>query len=265
MRIIQRFGRIDRIGSQNAVIQLVNYWPDIELDSYISLKGRVESRMKATILTATGDDNLLSDDEKGDLDYRREQLRRLQEEVVDLEEMDTGINIMDLGLNEFRLDLLAYLKENHDVEHTPFGMNAVVPADEDLEPGVIFILKNRNNAINIGRQNQLHPFYMVQVSDSGEVLTTHLNPKHLLDLMRLACKGKNEPYKGLCKSFNHETKDGRRMQHYSELLGKAVESIVDVKQESDIDSLFTPGQTSALQGDIHGLDDFELISFLVIR
>ena len=265
VRIIQRFGRIDRIGSQNAVIQLVNYWPDIELDSYISLKGRVESRMKATILTATGDDNLLSDDEKGDLDYRREQLRRLQEEVVDLEEMDTGINIMDLGLNEFRLDLLAYLKENHDVEHTPFGMNAVVPADEDLEPGVIFILKNRNNAINIGRQNQLHPFYMVQVSDSGEVLTTHLNPKHLLDLMRLACKGKNEPYKGLCKSFNHETKDGRRMQHYSELLGKAVESIVDVKQESDIDSLFTPGQTSALQGDIHGLDDFELISFLVIR
>ena len=157
VRIIQRFGRIDRIGSRNEVIQLVNYWPDIELDKYIELKGRVESRMKATVLTSTGDDNLLSANEKGDLEYRKNQLKKLQEEVVDIEDMDTGINIMDLGLNEFRLDLLSYIKENPDVEHTPFGMNAVVGATDLAKPGVIYILKNRNAGINIDKMNLLHP------------------------------------------------------------------------------------------------------------
>ena len=265
VRIIQRFGRIDRIGSQNETIQLVNYWPDIELDQYIELKGRVESRMKATILTATGDDNLLSADEKGDLQYRREQLERLQSEVVDLEDMDTGINIMDLGLNEFRLDLLQYIDDGHDIEHTPFGMSAVVESNNPNERGVIFILKNRNNAVNIGKQNLLHPFYMVQVGDDGQILCDHLQPKHLLDIMRLTCKGKTSHDANLCREFNRETRDGRRMQKYSNLLGKAIESIVTVKQQTDIDSLFSFGDTSALVGDIHGLDDFELICFLVIR
>lgn len=152
VRIIQRFGRIDRIGSRNKEIQLVNYWPDMELDEYIQLKGRVESRMKATILTSTGDDNLLSDNEKGDLEYRRKQLKHLQEEVVDIEDMDTGINIMDLGLNEFRLDLLSYIKEHPDIEHAPFGMNAVAGAKGDIKPGVIYVLKNRNNAVNIDKK-----------------------------------------------------------------------------------------------------------------
>lgn len=265
VRIIQRFGRIDRIGSTNDVIQLVNYWPDIELDEYISLKGRVESRMKATILTATGDDNLLSNDEKGDLDYRRAQLKRLQEEVVDLEDMDSGINIMDLGLNEFRLDLLAYMKDNDDVEHTPFGMSAVVEHNSLVKPGVVFILKNRNNTVNIGRLNQLHPFYMVHVNDDGEVVTSHLNPKQLLDTMRLVCKGKKEHDPKLCKDFNRATQDGRKMEHYSELLKSAISSIVRVKAENDIDSLFSQGETTAKVGDIHGLDDFELICFLVIK
>ena len=265
VRIIQRFGRIDRIGSKNAVIQLVNYWPDMELDKYIELKGRVESRMKATILTSTGDDNLLSNEEKGDLQYRRDQLKRLQEEVVDLEDMDTGINIMDLGLNEFRLDLLQYMNEGHDVEHTPFGMSAVVESAEPNSKGVIYILKNRNNAVNIGKQNLLHPFYMVHISDDGEVLCDHLHPKQLLDLMRLTCKGKTEYNKELTRAFNKETRDGRRMDKYSGLLGDAIASIVDVKQQSDIESLFSFGETTALKGDIHGLDDFELICFLVIR
>ena len=265
VRIIQRFGRIDRIGSRNAVIQLVNYWPDMELDKYIELKGRVESRMKATILTSTGDDNLLSAEEKGDLDYRREQLQRLQEEVVDIEDMDTGINIMDLGLNEFRLDLLQYMNEGHDVEHTPFGMSAVVQGKDPEDKGVIFILKNRNNAVNIGKQNLLHPFYMVHISESGEVLCDHLHPKQLLDLMRLTCKGKSDYDKALTKLFNRETRDGRRMEKYSDLLGKAIASIVEVKQQSDIESLFSFGETTALVGDIHGLDDFELICFLVIK
>ena len=135
------------------MIQLVNYWPDVELDDYIKLKGRVEARMKVTVMTATGDDNLLSDEEKGDLQYRKEQLKRLQEEVVDIEDMDTGINIMDLGLNEFRLDLLAYMKDNPDIAHTPLGMSAVVGSSDFVQPGVIYVLKNRNNGVNINNQN----------------------------------------------------------------------------------------------------------------
>ena len=264
-RIIQRFGRIDRIGSRNKVIQLVNYWPDMELDHYIELKGRVESRMKATVLTSTGDDNLLSTNEKGDLEYRKNQLRKLQEEVVDMEDMDTGISIMDLGLNEFRLDLLSYIKEHPDVEHAPFGMHAVAGATELAKPGVIFILKNRNAGINIDKKNLLHPFYMIYLSEQGTVLCDHLQPKRLLDVMRHLCKGHSRLEQALCTAFNRETADGRKMQHYSELLAKAVESIITIKEESDIDSLFTVGETTALYGDVKGLDDFELITFLIIR
>ena len=266
VRIIQRFGRVDRIGSRNDVIQLVNYWPDIELDDYLRLKGRVEARMTGVNITGAGNSNvLLSDEEQADLDYRKSQLQRLQEEVVDLEDMDTGINIMDLGLNEFRLDLLAYMKDNPDIEHTPLGMSAVVQSSQQAKPGVIYILKNRNNAVNIGRQNLLHPFYMVYLSNDGETLINHLSPKKLLDVMRMSCKGKAEPILDLCRAFNKETNDGRRMQHYSELLGKAVASIVEQKEQSDIDSLFSFGATSALVGDVKGLDDFELICFLVIK
>ncbi len=265
VRIIQRFGRIDRIGSKNDVIQLVNYWPDMELDDYIKLKGRVESRMKATVITSTGDDNLLSANEKGDLEYRRNQLKKLQNEVVDIEDMDTGVNIMDLGLNEFRLDLLANLKEHPNMDLTPFGMSAVVNASELVEPGVMFVLKNKNNGVNIDRSNLLHPFYMVYLSHAGTVICDHLSPKKLLDKMRYACKDKTEPDKTLCKQFNKETRDGKNMRHYSDLLQSAIESIITVKEESDIDSLFSVGETSALTYNIKGLDDFELICFLVIK
>lgn len=265
VRVIHRFGRVDRIGSKNDVIQLVNYWPDIELDKYIELKGRVESRMKATVLTSTGDDNLLSANEKGDLEYRKNQLKKLQEEVVDIEDMDTGINIMDLGLNEFRLDLLSYIKENPDVEHAPYGMNAVVKATDLAKPGVIYILKNRNTSVNIDKKNLLHPFYMVYITDDGTVICDHLQPKKLLDVMRHVCKGRNKPNQELCAVINKETSDGRKMQHYSELLANAIDSIISVKEESDIDSLFSMGETTALLGEVKGLDDFELITFLIIR
>ena len=222
--------------------------------------------MTGVNITGAGNSNvLLSDEEQADLDYRKSQLQRLQEEVVDLEDMDTGINIMDLGLNEFRLDLLAYMKDNPDIEHTPLGMSAVVQSSQQAKPGVIYILKNRNNAVNIGRQNLLHPFYMVYLSNDGETLINHLSPKKLLDVMRMSCKGKAEPILDLCRTFNKETDDGRRMQHYSDLLGKAVASIVEQKEQSDIDSLFSFGATSALVGDVKGLDDFELICFLVIK
>lgn len=265
VRIIQRFGRIDRIGSKNDVIQLVNYWPDMELDDYIKLKGRVESRMKATVITSTGDDNLLSVNEKGDLEYRRNQLKKLQNEVVDIEDMDTGVNIMDLGLNEFRLDLLANLKEHPNMDLTPFGMCAVVGASELVEPGVIYVLKNKNNGVNIDRSNLLHPFYMVYISHGGTVICDHLSPKKLLDKMRYACKDKTVPDMALCKQFNKETRDGKNMRHYSDLLQSAIESIVTVKEEKDIDSLFSVGETTALTYNIKGLDDFELICFLVIK
>lgn len=265
VRIIQRFGRIDRIGSRNAVIQLVNYWPDMDLDDYINLKGRVEARMKVSVLTATGDDNPLSAEEQGDLKYRRDQLERLKEEVVDIEEMNTGVSIMDLGLNEFRLDLLEYINQGHDIEHTPHGLHAVVPATSDTPPGVVFVMKNRNNSVNIDRKNRLHPFYMVYISQDSEVLVNHLEPKDLLDRLRMLCKGKAEPIMELCRKFNGETRDGRRMGTYSRLLGDAIASIVKVKEQSDLFSFFE-GDPNALFGNqVRGLDDFELICFLVIK
>ena len=144
-------------------------------------------------------------------------------------------------------------------------MSAVVPASNNAQPGVIFILKNRNNAVNIGRQNLLHPFYMVYLSHEGDMIVNHLAPKRLLDVMRSACKGKSEPIMDLCHKFNKETKDGRAMQKYSELLQKAVASIIEQKEMSDLESLFSFGETTALVGDIAGLDDFELICFLVIK
>lgn len=265
VRIIQRFGRIDRIGSHNAVIQLVNYWPDMDLDDYINLKGRVEARMKVSVLTATGDDNPLSAEEQGDLKYRRDQLERLREEVVDIEEMNSGVSIMDLGLNEFRLDLLDYIKQGHDIEHTPMGLHALVVSDKDAPPGVIFVLKNRNNEINIDRKNRLHPFYMVYISKDSEVIIDHLDPKDLLDRMRHLCRGKSEPLLELCRKFNAETRDGQRMGTYSRLLGDAISSLIKTKETTDLFS-FLDGDNGSLFGkEVRGLDDFELICFLIIR
>lgn len=264
VRIIQRFGRIDRIGSKNAFIQLVNFWPDVTLDEYIDLKAKVETRMKIVDMTATGDDNLLSDEEKTDLEYRKAQLKRLQDEVVDIEDMTTGISIMDLGLNEFRLDLLEYIKNHPDIEKAPFGLNAVVPANEDAPAGVIFVLKNRSDSVNIDNQNRLHPFYMVYISDEGEVICDHLSPKQMLDKMRYLCKGKTQPIPEVYKQFNKETRDGRDMSKFSYLLGEAIASIIEVKDESDIDCFLRGGQVSFLTNEIKGLDDFELICFLVV-
>ena len=265
VRIIQRFGRIDRIGSRNECIQLVNFWPDMDLDEYINLKGRVETRMKISVMTSTGYDDLINQEEKGDLEYRRQQLKRLQEEVVDIEDMSSGISIMDLGLNEFRLDLLEYVKNNGDMDKKPKGMHAVVSATEGLSEGVIFVLRNINNGVNIDNQNRIHPFYMVYVGMDGEIVCDYLNPKKMLDNIRLLCRGKVEVMKDLCQRFNEETDDGKNMNKISQLLSEAVNSIVNSKEESDIDSLFSSGGTSALMSAVSGLDDFELICFLVVK
>ena len=265
VRIIQRFGRIDRIGSKNEYIQLVNFWPDMNLDEYINLKSRVETRMKISVMTSTGDDAPINPEEKGDLEYRKQQLKRLQEEVVDIEDMNTGISIMDLGLNEFRLDLLEYVKAHPDLEQKPKGLHAVVSATEELPKGVIFVLKNINNSVNIDNQNRIHPFYMVYIGMDGEIICDYLNPKKLLDDIRLLCRGKKQPIMKLCQKFNEETDDGRNMGEMSELLSEAIDSIIDCKEKNDIDSLFAEGGTSALLSTVSGLDDFELICFLVVK
>ena len=265
VRIIQRFGRVDRIGSKNEYIQMVNFWPDISLDEYINLKARVETRMKIVDMTATGDDNMLSPEEKTDLEYRKAQLERLQNEVVDLEDMSTGISIMDLGLNEFRLDLLEFIKNNPNMDKTPFGLHSVAKATGDCPSGVIYVLKNCSKNVNIDNQNLLHPFYLVYMGTDGNVICNHLSPKTMLDKMRFLCKGKTEPIAELYRPFNKETRDGRDMSKFSQLLGDTIASIIEVKDESDIDSFLSGGSISFAKNQIKGLDDFELICFLVVR
>ena len=237
----------------------------MDLDEYINLKSRVETRMKISVMTSTGDDDLINAEEKGDLEYRRAQLKRLQEEVVDIEDMTSGISIMDLGLNEFRLDLLEYIKHHEEIETAPKGLHTVVAKTEDCPAGVIFVLRNINDSVNIDNRNRIHPFYMVYISEEDEIVCDYLNPKKLLDTMRLLCRGKSEPVLELCKKFNQETDDGRRMGEISELLSEAINSIIDAKEESDIDSLFKSGGTTALLSAVSGLDDFELICFLVVK
>lgn len=266
VRIIQRFGRIDRIGSPNAQIQLVNYWPDISLDEYINLKERVENRMVLTDITATGDDNVLTA-KSSDIAYRKEQLKRLQEEVIELEDVKTGISITDLGLNDFRMDLLHYVKEYGELDHLPNGLHAAVPAQPELglRPGVIFALRNIQHSVNINQQNRLHPYYLVYIGDDGEIIADHTEVKRLLDLTRTSCKGRSEPIREVFTVFNQRTEDGRRMERYSELLSAAIRSMIEVKEEKDLDSLFSGGRTTALVNTIAGLDDFELIAFLVVE
>ena len=265
VRIIQRFGRIDRIGSTNESIQLVNYWPDISLDEYINLKDRVESRMVIADVTATGDDNPLSA-KANDLSYRKEQLRKLKDEVIDMEDLKTGVSITDLGLNDFRMDLINYVRNRDDLSSLPNGLHTVIPADnKDLRPGAIFALRNRNEDVKIAHHNRLHPYYLVYVGNDGEVIIDHSEVKRLLDLVRSSCNKKDKPISNVCRSFNERTDDGRDMAFYSELLNTAIGSIINIKEDSELDSLFSPGKTTALLDSISGLDDFELISFIVVE
>src|SRR5690625_817774 len=266
VRIIQSFGRIDRIGSPNSQIQLVNYWPDITLDEYINLKERVENRMVIADVTATGDDNVLTA-KSSDIAYRKEQLKRLQDEVIELEDVKAGISITDLGLNDFRMDLLNYVKEHGELDKVPFGMHAVVPAQPEvgLQPGVIFALRNIHQSVNVNQQNRLHPFYLVYIDDDGRIVADHTEVKRLLDLIRSSCRGRIEPIRDVCRIFNERTADGRAMGSCSDLLSSALRSMLEVKEEKDIDSLFSGGRTTALIHTIKGLDDFGLIAFLVIE
>lgn len=266
VRIIQRFGRIDRIGSQNSRIQLVNFWPQISLDDYINLKARVEDRMVIVDMAATGEDNVLTN-ESSDLAFRKQQLERLQNEVVDIEDMDTGVSITDLGLNDFRMDLVTKIKEGEDYRDAPSGMHAIAPKRYDIgaDPGVIYVLRNINETVNIDNTNQLHPFYLVYISDDGQIISDHLSIKHTLDVLRAIARNQGEPIREFYEAFNEETNDGKYMEKYSDLLTKAIGSIIDVKEESDIDSLFSAGGTTVSSERLQGLKDFELVTFMVVR
>ncbi|GAC1519925.1 MAG: helicase-related protein [Marmoricola sp.] len=265
VRIIQRFGRVDRIGSKNSLIQMVNFWPDISLDEYINLKERVENRMVIADVAATADDNLLTQ-ESNDTKFRKEQLRRLQDEVIELEDVRTGVSITDLGLNDFRMDLLMYMEQYGDLASSPKGLHAAVPANPErgLRPGVIFALRSVDDQAKINRHNRLHPHYLIYLDNDGNVVTDHTEVKQLLDLVRASCQGEHEPIPSAYHVFNKVTREGAEMTVYSDLLNQAINSLIDVTEQRDIDSLFSGAKTTALQQSFEGLDDFELIAFLAI-
>lgn len=264
VRIIQRFGRIDRIGSQNETITLVNFWPDITLDSYINLKQRVEDRMLITDISATADDNILSENQK-ELEYRKLQLQRLQDDVTDLEDLREGIDITDLGLNDFRIDLSNFFKSYGELKDIPEGLHAVVLATETLKSGVIYVLKNINPEVNINKLNRLHPYYLVYISEDGELLRRHVDSKKILDAMRALAKGKTEPILELCNQIEQETDDYHKMEKYSDLLRKSINSILDKKDDNIAKSLLRSGGTATESNLFKGIEDFKLISFLIVK
>lgn len=264
VRIIQRFGRIDRIGSKNDSVTLVNFWPDITLDSYINLKQRVEDRMMISDMASTADDNILKDNQK-DLEYRKVQLQKLQDEVTDLEDLKEGIDITDLGLNDFRIDLSNYIKTYGEMADIPEGIHAVVQSTEFLKPGVIFVLKNVNSSVNINKLNRLHPFYLVYMDENGGLFYNHIDSKKILDAVRMLCKGISEPIVELCEQINRETDEYHNMSLYSDLLKKSIGTILETEEKKEVLSLFKAGGTTILKDNFKGIEDFKLISFLIVK
>ena len=264
VRIIQRFGRVDRIGSKNKFIQLVNFWPNIELDEYIDLKSRVESRMKISVLTSTADDNVLSSEEIEDNNYRKKQLERLRNEVVDLEEMSEGISIMDLGLEDYRMDLLKYLDSHPELEKVPKGLQAILSVENKEAEGAIFVLKNKDELRGKNQKNQLHPYYILYVNSAGDLVVSPEESKKILDLLGSLCRGKNQPLQSLVNQYNHQTKDGKEMSGYSKLLQQAIEQLMEQDHLSTMDALFNFGTVNLMNTGIEGMDDFELICFFAL-
>ncbi|MBN1065402.1 helicase-related protein [Clostridium botulinum] len=274
VRIIQRFGRIDRIGSINNKIQLVNFWPNMELDEYINLEARVSGRMVLLDISATGEENIISFDGKkkmNDLEYRKKQLKKLQEEVVDLEDISGGISITDLTLNDFKMDLMDYLNDNREeLEKAPKGMYAIVNIPDSLQgqvkPGVIFCLKQINDNEKVKEfNNSLHPNYFVYVKDDGEVMYNHMHNKKILDFYKKLCSGNDLILRDLVEEFYEETSECRNMSKYSELLETGIRDIIGKKEEQGIMSLFSSGGTNLATHTFKALEDFELVSFLIIK
>lgn len=267
VRIIQRFGRVDRIGSKNEVIQLVNFWPNMELDEYINLEARVSGRMIMLDMSATGEENVIVDSgEMNDLEYRKKQLKQLQDQVVDLEDIGGGISITDLTFNDFKMDLVNYMKNNKEIlEKAPTGMYAVAKSNiEEAERGVIFCLKQINEEIKPSEFNTLNPYFLVYVKESGEVLLNFIQSKKILDIYKKVCLGENTLFPDLISEFNRETNNAKDMSKFTNFLEKTVENIVGKEEEKGLDSLFSFGET-VLNNSVQNMDDFELISFLVIK
>ena len=273
VRIIQRFGRIDRIGSTNDKIQLVNFWPTKDLDAYIHLAQRVRGRMVLLDVSATGEENLIEENgqrEMTDLEYRKKQLQRLQNEVVDLEDISGGISITDLTFNDFKIDLMEYMKEHKkELEEAPTGLFAIANIDaslcDEIHPGVIFILRQLRGMGQTKEQNALFPFYLVYISDDGTVRLSFQHAKKILDYCRKLGSGQKEVIKELVSEFNRVTEDGQRMKFYSDLLEKSIENIIGRKREMGAASLFQRGGTSLFRATSGGVEDFELITFLVLK
>ncbi|MBX3668506.1 MAG: helicase [Rhodocyclaceae bacterium] len=271
VRIIQRFGRIDRIGSPNQSIQLVNFWPNMELEEYINLEQRVSGRMVLLDISATGEENLIeqqSGNPMNDLEYRRKQLLKLQDTVIDLEDLSTGVSITDLTLTDFRIDLAQYLKAHPGkLDNQPMGAYAVTTSiDADIPPGVIFCLRAEGPAAHKAKESDypLAPHYLVHVGDDGAVLLPYTQAKRVLDRLKRLALGRELPDAGACARFDKATKHGEEMRHAQKLLAAAVASVVGKNEERAVASLFSPGGTHAIKGEFAGSNDFEVLAFLVV-
>lgn len=263
VRIIQRFGRIDRIGSKNEFITMINFWPDVTLDSYIKLKQKVESRMLISNMTGTGDDNILNSEEQ-DLEYRKIQLKKLQEEVIDLEELREGVSITDLGLNDFRIDISNLIKKYSKKINSPSGLHAIVPSSELNPRGTIFLLKNKNITNDSNKHNRLAPFQMIYIKESGEVFLKSSDTKKILDIVRHLSIGFQDAFSNLANEVFLKTNDYKDMNQYSDLLNASISFIQQVEEEKEVQSLFKSGGTTALTEKIKGSNDFELITFFMV-
>ena len=267
VRIIQRFGRIDRIGSQNEVIQLVNFWPNMELDEYINLESRVSGRMVMLDMSATGEENIIEEKTTmNDLEYRKKQLKQLQDQVPDIEDINGNISITDLSFNDFKMDLVNYMKNHKELlEKAPTGMYAIAKSNiDEAVRGVIFCLKKINQNIKPSEYNTLNPYFFVYIKDDGEILLNFIQSKKILDIYKKVCSGQNELYTELIKEFNQETNNAKDMKKFTDFLEKTVENIVGKEEEKGIESLFSFDKTT-LSKSVQNMDDFELISFLVIK
>ena len=271
VRIIQRFGRIDRIGSPNESIQLVNFWPNMELEEYINLEQRVSGRMVLLDISATGEENLIeqqSGNPMNDLEYRRKQLLKLQDTVIDMEDLSTGVSITDLTLTDFRIDLAQYLKAHPGkLDTQPLGAYAVTTTlDADIPPGVIFCLQACGPAAHKAKESDypLAPHYLVHVGDDGAVLLPYPQAKHILDRLKRLALGREAPDTGACARFDKATRQGEDMRHAQKLLASAVASVAGKNEERAVASLFTPGGTHAIKGEFAGSNDFEVVAFMVI-
>jgi SNF2 family DNA or RNA helicase len=276
VRIIQRFGRIDRIGSQNKEIQLINFWPTPDLNKYINLKNRVEARMALVDISATAEDNILQSDDlreliKDDLRYRDKQLMRLKDEVLDLEDFNETVSINEFTLDDFRMELASYIEANRaKLEDAPFGLYTVVPTHPEfqtIQPGAIYCLKQRIEASGNEAVNPLQPYFLVYIRDDGEVRYNFTSPKQVLEIFRTLCQGKTEPYAQLCELFDTETKNGEDMSQYSSLLDRAVTAIAAQFERKNAGNLFSGrgGKLTDAGKQVKSTGDFDLITWLVIK